>query len=117
MVYKSLVNYLQFNLGPSGESTGGTMKSRSSNAKANNTLGVRYLSKGRPGKGLYAVKIEIGCYGNRHGKAEYLYEGNDLELATKLANKVNELMQQGGASKVCEFKDYDMEGWLFANGY
>lgn len=78
------------------------------------SFGVKYLSKGRPGRGFYAVKIEIGCYGGRHGKTEYLYEGNNFELAKALAIKVNSLMRSGGATKVLEFKDYDMEGWIFA---
>ena len=86
-------------------------------AKLSNTLGIKYLSKGRPGRGLYAVKIEIGCINGRHGKMEYLYEGNDKELATKLALKVQDLMRSGGATKVLEFKDYDLERWLYAYGH
>lgn len=85
--------------------------------KSNSTTGIRYLSKGRPGRGLYAVKIEIGCVNGRHGKMEYLYEGNDKELAIKLALKVQDLMRGGGATRVLEFKDYDLEGWLYAYGH
>lgn len=81
-------------------------------AKVNNESGIRYLSKARPGHGLYAVKIEIACVNGRHGKIEYFYEGNDKALATKIANKVNELMCIGGATKALDWKDYDMEEWL-----
>lgn len=81
-------------------------------AKSTNTFGIRYLSKGRPGRGLYAVKIEIACAGNKHGKMEHLYEGNDFELAKAIAEKVQKLMVLGGATKVLDWKDYDMEGWL-----
>ena len=81
-------------------------------AKSTNTFGIKYLSKGRPGRGLYAVKFEYGCINGKHGKYEYLYEGNDFDLAKKLALKTQELMQIGGATKVLEFKDYDMEDWL-----
>mgnify|MGYP001353069014 CR=1 FL=1 len=81
-------------------------------AKSSNTFGIKYLSEGRPGRGLYAVKIEIGCVNGKHGKMEYLYEGNDFDLAKKLALKTQELMQIGGATNVLEFKDYDMEDWL-----
>ena len=69
-------------------------------AKSTNTFGIRYLSKGRPGKGLYAVKFEYGCINGKHGKYEYLYEGNDFNLAKKLALKTQELMQIGGATKL-----------------
>lgn len=86
-------------------------------ARTTNSFGIRYLSKGRPGRGLYAVKIEIACVNNKHGKYEYLYEGNNLELAKALALKVQSLMESGGATKVLEFKDYDMEGWVKDNGY
>lgn len=37
-------------------------------AKVNNESGIRYLSKAKPGHGLYAVKIEIACINGRHGK-------------------------------------------------
>lgn len=85
--------------------------------KSNNTFGVKYLSKGRPGRGLYAVKIEIACAKGKHGKMEHLYEGNDFELAKALAEKVQKLMASGGATKVLDWRDYDMEGWLKTNGY
>lgn len=81
-------------------------------AKETNTFGIRYLSKGRPGKGRYSVKIEIGCSNGRHGKQEYFYEGNDYELAKAIALKVQSLMRQGGVVKALSWKDYDMEGWL-----
>lgn len=84
-------------------------------AKSSNTFDIKYLSKGRPGRGLYAVKIEIGCANGKHGKMEYLYEGNDFDLAKKLALKTQELMQIGGTANVLEFKDYDMEDWLNGN--
>lgn len=80
--------------------------------KANNISGIRYLSKGRPGKGLYAVKIEIGCVNGKHGKMEYFYEGNNATLAEAIANQVNCLMESGGATKALEWKDYEMEEWL-----
>lgn len=93
------------------------METKYERPKSTNTHGIRYLSKGRPGRGLYAVKIEIGCKNGRHGKYEYLYEGNDLKLAEAIALKVQKLMKTGGATKVLEFKDYDMEVWLKENGY
>ena len=84
-------------------------------AKSTNTFGIRYLSKGRPGKSLYAVKFEYGCANGKHGKYEYLYEGNDFNLAKRQALKTQELMQIGGATNVLEFKDYDVEDWLNVN--
>lgn len=86
-------------------------------AKINNSFGIKYLSKGRPGRGLYAVKIEIACSNGKHGKMEYLYEGNNFKLAEALALKVQSLMKSGGAAKVLEFKDYDIERWMLQNGY
>lgn len=71
-------------------------------------FGIKYLSRGRPAKGLYSVKIEIGCHSGKHGKTEYFYEGNNYDLAVKIANKVNQLMIEGGQSKALEWKDYDM---------
>ena len=88
-------------------------------AKVTNTFGIKYLSKGRPGKGLYAVKLEIACSGGKHGKYEYFYEGNDFELAKAIALKVQQLMGSGGKigqTKALEWKDFDMEGWLKSYG-
>lgn len=79
--------------------------------KSTNTFGVRYLSKGRPGRGLYAVKIEIAAVNSYHGKMEYFYEGNDREYAEALANKVNELISSGGKIAALNFKDYELESW------
>lgn len=87
-------------------------ESKRMEAKVTNTFGIRYLSKGRPGKGSYAVKIEIGCSKGKHGKQEYFYEGNDFNLAKAIALKVQELMKKGGPTKALDWKDYDMEGWL-----
>lgn len=83
--------------------------------KATNTFGIKYLSQGRPGRGRYAVKIEVACEGGRHGKHEYFYEGNDFELAKDIALKVQEFMRYGGKigqTKALEWKDYDMDEWL-----
>lgn len=81
-------------------------------AKSTNTFGIKYLSKGRPGKGLYAVKIEIACQGGKHGKHEYFYEGNNLELAKEIALRVQALMAQGGQTKALDWKDNEMDEWL-----
>ena len=85
-------------------------------AKVTNTFGIKYLSQGRPGRGRYSVKLEIGCSRGRHGKQEYFYEGNDYALAKAIALKVQSLMATGGVTKALEWKDYDMEGWLFWYG-
>ena len=47
--------------------------------RSNNIEQIRYLSRGHYGR-RYAVKIEIGCQGGKHGKMEYFYEGNDFEF-------------------------------------
>ncbi len=75
--------------------------------KATNTSGIRYLSKGHNGR-KYAVKIEIGCVGGKHGKMEYFYEGNDYDLAVWFANKVNQLISKGGHTAALDWREYDM---------
>lgn len=90
---------------------------RMNEPRSMNTFGIKYLSKGRPGNGLYAVKIEVGCVNGKHGRMEYLYEGNDKRLAEALAYKAQELMAAGGTSKVLEFKDYELDEWVKRYGY
>lgn len=59
-----------------------------------NVHGVRYLSKGSK-PGVFAVKMEIGCFDGEHGVTKYLYIGRNYNLAVKIANHVNFKLQSG----------------------
>jgi len=76
--------------------------------RSNNIEQIRYLSRGHYGR-RYAVKIEIGCQGGKHGKMEYFYEGNDFEFAKKMANRINELIERGGHARALQWRDFEME--------
>lgn len=73
-------------------------------------LGIKHLTRGRTT--LYDVKFEIGCGNGKRGKTHHFYEGNNKELAIKIANKVNKLIEIGGKTKALDWYDNEMLDWL-----
>ena len=62
--------------------------------KITNSHGVRFLHNG-PSCYTFAVKIEIGCKNGKHGKTRYVYIGNDIDVAIKAADELNEMLESG----------------------
>lgn len=81
-------------------------------AKKTNSFGVRYLNTLGRSKKYFCVRIETGCKNNKHGKTVFFYQGSNIDIATKIANKVNELICIGGHELAVQWKDNGMMEWL-----
>lgn len=77
-----------------------------------NSFGIRYLNRLGRYKNYFCVRIEIGCKDGKHGRTIFFYQGKDFSIATKIANKVNELICIGGHELAVQWKEKEMMEWL-----
>lgn len=72
------------------------------------TTGIKYLNVDKGYK--YVVRVYI------KRKSFVVWHGRSLEVGTKIANKVQQVINDNKMSFM-EWYDYQMEGWLESHGY
>lgn len=76
----------------------------------NNTRGIRYLGTYGASKKKVTVRLEIGSRNGKHGEEVCFYCGEDIKLATMLANRINYLLSSGKSTdEVVLWKNTQMQ--------
>lgn len=77
---------------------------------SNNKRGIRYLGTYGASKKKVTVRLEIGSRNGEHGVEVCFYCGEDIKLATMLANRINYLLSSGKSTNdVIQWKDTQMQ--------